>query len=477
MDLGNKIYEYRKKAGLSQEELGYKVNVTRQSVSLWETNQAQPSLENLICLSKLFNLSLDELCCNSSTQNTSQPCEDINTKKTLEVLSEEELPICKASITYNKEIYKKSIDLFYKKYIIIDLIILSILAINLIVSVISKSVKENWQSGGIPVIILLFIFVCVSFIATVRKKKKFVDNSVQNHQNFKSEYYFYDKNFKMIASSNSFNSTVSVNYNEIKNKAQDERYIYLFDPNRIVVIDKSTCEEIDKLESLLGLKKQDINNKKTENLLLGAFLLSLASIFIALIIVSILVGTSPTPDFPLAMPEYMWSFFLAVPIPVLSAVLGVVYLRKGFKCKKNIIGGIIVAAILCIYGSFTWIFADEISHDLSYLTDISSTINYELPTNGYISVTYDYDPIMESLAMLKLDKSEGNNFVGKINNDENWKGDINSIFFTDVISIDLTKEYDYFYLYENKAEAKMVFIAYDTETRILYICNYSNFNV
>ena len=56
MDRGSKILGYRKKAGLSQEELGYKLNVTRQSVSLWETNQAQPSLENLIALSKIFNI-------------------------------------------------------------------------------------------------------------------------------------------------------------------------------------------------------------------------------------------------------------------------------------------------------------------------------------------------------------------------------------------------------------------------------------
>ena len=64
MDLGNKILEYRKKAGLSQEELCCKLNVTRQSVSLWENNQAQPSLENLIALAKnSFKSAILILCC------------------------------------------------------------------------------------------------------------------------------------------------------------------------------------------------------------------------------------------------------------------------------------------------------------------------------------------------------------------------------------------------------------------------------
>ena len=54
MTLGEKILENRKRIGLSQEELGNELNVTRQSVSLWETNQAQPSLDNLVRLTKLY---------------------------------------------------------------------------------------------------------------------------------------------------------------------------------------------------------------------------------------------------------------------------------------------------------------------------------------------------------------------------------------------------------------------------------------
>ena len=47
MKFGDKLSELRRKEGLSQEELGYKLNVTRQTISKWELGQANPELDNL----------------------------------------------------------------------------------------------------------------------------------------------------------------------------------------------------------------------------------------------------------------------------------------------------------------------------------------------------------------------------------------------------------------------------------------------
>lgn len=59
--LGENIRKYRKEKNLSQDELAEKLNVTRQSVSLWENDQTQPSLENIVALAKLFGVTTDEL--------------------------------------------------------------------------------------------------------------------------------------------------------------------------------------------------------------------------------------------------------------------------------------------------------------------------------------------------------------------------------------------------------------------------------
>ncbi len=61
MSLGTKLYELRNKAGLSQDALAEKLEVSRQSVSKWETDVSVPELEKLIKLAELFNVTLDEL--------------------------------------------------------------------------------------------------------------------------------------------------------------------------------------------------------------------------------------------------------------------------------------------------------------------------------------------------------------------------------------------------------------------------------
>ena len=61
MEIGEKIMTLRKKNGLSQEELAEKVGVARQTISKWELGETSPDLKQAKELSKIFNVSLDEL--------------------------------------------------------------------------------------------------------------------------------------------------------------------------------------------------------------------------------------------------------------------------------------------------------------------------------------------------------------------------------------------------------------------------------
>ena len=66
MKLGQKIAELRKKSGLSQEALAEKMNVSRQSVSKWESNQSIPDIEKIVDLSELFGVTTDYLLKNGT---------------------------------------------------------------------------------------------------------------------------------------------------------------------------------------------------------------------------------------------------------------------------------------------------------------------------------------------------------------------------------------------------------------------------
>lgn len=59
--LGENILKLRKRQGLSQEQLGELVNVTRQTISNWELNETTPNPGQLKLLSKALNVSIDEL--------------------------------------------------------------------------------------------------------------------------------------------------------------------------------------------------------------------------------------------------------------------------------------------------------------------------------------------------------------------------------------------------------------------------------
>jgi transcriptional regulator with XRE-family HTH domain len=61
MTTGQKITNLRKKSNITQEQLADLVNVSRQSVSKWESDSAYPETDKLISLSKIFNCSVDYL--------------------------------------------------------------------------------------------------------------------------------------------------------------------------------------------------------------------------------------------------------------------------------------------------------------------------------------------------------------------------------------------------------------------------------
>ena len=61
MKLSEKIKSLRKGAGLSQEEFGARLNVSRQAITKWESGEGLPDIGNLLLLSRMFKISIDDL--------------------------------------------------------------------------------------------------------------------------------------------------------------------------------------------------------------------------------------------------------------------------------------------------------------------------------------------------------------------------------------------------------------------------------
>ncbi|WP_125763081.1 helix-turn-helix domain-containing protein [Companilactobacillus hulinensis] len=61
MQIGKQLQQRRKEQGMSQELLAEKLHISRQSISKWENGSSLPSFANVVAISELFDLSLDEL--------------------------------------------------------------------------------------------------------------------------------------------------------------------------------------------------------------------------------------------------------------------------------------------------------------------------------------------------------------------------------------------------------------------------------
>ena len=61
MNFNDRLVDLRRTRGLSQEQLGYELGVSRQTVSKWELAQSYPDFQRLVLLSDYYEISLDEL--------------------------------------------------------------------------------------------------------------------------------------------------------------------------------------------------------------------------------------------------------------------------------------------------------------------------------------------------------------------------------------------------------------------------------
>ena len=87
--LSERIYQFSRKSGLSQEQLAEKIGVSRQAISKWESGTSMPELEKLLALSECFHITLDELVkeeiVNQSTNEMPQKIEGTKVPKHIEL--------------------------------------------------------------------------------------------------------------------------------------------------------------------------------------------------------------------------------------------------------------------------------------------------------------------------------------------------------------------------------------------------------
>ena len=333
MTVGEKIQKYRKDLDLSQEELGQKLLVSRQTISLWEKDQTVPTIDNLMRLSEIFEISVDEIL---NSENKEQNAEIQPNESYRFTFSKQEL----------SEIYRLQRKSVYKSPLIFT--ILCILMILFFIGSSAPDVMIGFAFG-------MFLIGAVSHIKGIRAYSKAWKNSTERI--CKSVYEY--KVFENYIGVNIYRENERIReskcfFTDIEQIQQFGKWLFLQFGGQSFIIRKSDLKENSAFYSYMyknpsKIIEPPVSNKwRTISIIL--FVASLLSIMGALALVGAVSNANGL------FVENMWLFFLLTPIPIASIIFGFVLKSKGYKYKKNIIVGFIMTFFLCIYGSFTFMF-------------------------------------------------------------------------------------------------------------------------
>ena len=408
MTVGEKIQYYRKKIGLSQEELGQKMLVSRQTVSLWEMDKTLPTVDNLIRLKGIFSVSIDDILSEAEPikENKNEP---------------NEAYVFKYEKSDLQEVFKKARFPLIKRAIIFTLA-----CIALFVSI--AATGENDTIIGL--LLGFFLIGVISHIKGYFAYSKAWKTGESRILESTYSYEIFEGYFILNISKNEeVTKTLKIYFDDIEKIHSFGNYLVLQIAGQSYIIKKDVLIPESAFITFCNNTPNKVEAKKPKDKLkiisILLFVLSICTIWGALIGVAILSGINQ------AMTENMWIFFLFLPVPIASIVFGFYLKKKGYKYKKNVIVGIIMAALLCIYGSFTFIFSDIYSHGDEPIVNTEQMLNIDIPTHSRIN-TQDWTKGTQSVPRgyiystsdIYFDDTAVGQFEKNISNDAKWISDI-----------------------------------------------------
>ena len=392
MTIGEKIQFYRKRSGLSQEELGNKLLISRQTVSLWEMDKTVPTVDNLIRLKEIFDVSIDELL---NSEEISQE-------------TKSEAPKESYSFSFDKKEAKSAVSPAIKRGFYIPMPFMIFGALH---SLITFVAGEGSSDVAIYLLISLLVYPTM-FIASLIVSQRVIKNLANNMSTKEYHYTLFDKAMNVdIYRNDTLVRTYFIDYGAIENvKASNNFISFYFDSQRFV-IKRNILIKNSIIETFIDTKPRKSSKLKKSPVLsilsLVLFIASFASIVIALILVAVLSQINH------ATFSNMWVFYPVAIIPIFSFIFGIVMLASGHKGIKNIIAGAIMTFFLCIYGMFGFLFP-ETDNDTYYLKAQELT-GVELPE--YSRVVYT---VLTEETHVYLGKNVADTFEEGLENDTRW---------------------------------------------------------
>ena len=488
MKLGERISKRRKEKGISQEQLAEIMHVSRQSVSLWENDQTIPSMEKLLQLSEVLNISMNVLAGNELS------------------LEENGLPIASAKTQISTKVIEESINAALKK-MKKTMFFLTVAFGILALIILSNTYPDKYVILAIIVVAELAFGLRLYFT-----EKKLKTSAMRNYHHDPDREYgfeFYTGHVNITVKSQKTDSKSKLDLQDFDNVIETENYFFLFNSHGYYPVAKSglqgnlaslrllfrnsarrfesPVEKTDNRSSEMSFK-----HAKTLKILSSVlFILSFFTLPLALAILSTYSQLGSNYSF-MDTVEKMWVMLFVLPLPVSSIVIGLILKKHAMKGTKNIVIGIIMSGLVLIYSSFTLIFGAYLSHDYGYVDSLEVTIDFELPDQGRITTdnfgvgSNSNGKISGSTSdVLFLDSNEITDFESRMKTSNLWTQTINTQnmgMLSDEARIYDTY-YDYYMIYNvdldtyNALPAStgtyhMIFIGYSLKDNTMKIIEY-----
>lgn len=355
-----------------------------------------------------------------------------------EELSEEINTANSIDITIDYKDYKKMRRLFPSKFINKSIIVIIIIAILDLIALIPDEEAEPLTVADIIIsdlalLVLLFtVIILYSLISRRIKYKRLVKQSIDNMEYTVDIYADYlVKRGKNI--------TQKVMFDDIKKYRETSDKLYLkVDKDNIIPLPEldMTSKEIDFIKYCIdtrGNKKnkdysyylRKKNNSENKNgtiriILIILFVVTLLTPWISSLFISLLIIKNQAFEFGIF--KYAYGALYALPIPLLSLILGIIYRIKGIKCLKNIIAGIIMTFIVLIISSLS-ISSSGYERDYSEIETYKDIIKIDLPKEGYYTrIEWDESYLKNHISsgITFKNEEEANRFYQDIINSEDW---------------------------------------------------------
>ncbi len=360
MDISNNIQFHRKRLGLSQEELGQMLLVSRQTISLWEKGQTMPTIDNLLRLKEIFGITLDSLF------GDDVPAEEPEIPQEVYDLSLEHDDI--------RELRRFCCKPYLHKMILS--LVVAIVIFLLAVGNTDESLVGTWLG-------LLFC-VIVGTILRYFKNRKAAVTTWKRFENTSFHYRLFENYFEVNRfQNNEMISTSKHYYKDISKFYQTKHFLLPEHNGSIYFFQKDALYKDSRFFSHLSknpatkIQRGNIVIWKTVSLIL--FIASLASIFMGIGTFAVLEEVNHL------FTQNMWVMFLYTPIPVASVIFGFIAKAKGYPYKKNVIAGIVMTAVLCLYGCFTFIFARLYNDNPIGVERIEYYLDIDIPEYDHIA--------------------------------------------------------------------------------------------